>query len=112
MQSLLRTKVGIFHADNAVTLTELEKLRDEGRLEEVLYPVESAFEECPSLHVQPQYQKLLDNGNAFYGNQTLEKTIYPEGKWVKVYGDGRFFGVYAYEKETRRYKPVKMFFSE
>ena len=112
MQSLLRTKVGIFQAEEAITLSQLEKIRDEGRLEEIVYPVESAFEECPSLHIQPEHQKLLDNGNAFYGNQTIEKTIYPVGKWIKVYGKEQFFGIYAYEKETRRYKPVKMFFQE
>ena len=112
MQSLLRTKVGIFYAEDAITLTQLEKIRDEGGLEDILYPVESAFEECPSLHIQPAYRKLLDNGNAFYANQTVEKTMYPSGKWVKVYGDTMFYGVYAYEKETRRYKPVKMFFAE
>ncbi len=112
MQSLLRTKAGIFGAEDAITLTQMEKIRDEGRLEEILYPVESVFEECPSLHIQPDYQKLLDNGNAFYAHQTMEKTTYPVGKWVKVYGKERFFGVYAYEKEARRYKPVKMFFPE
>ena len=112
MQSLQRTKVGHFLIQDAVTLAQLERIRDEGRLEEILYPVESAFAECPSMHVRPEYQKLLDNGNALYANQTVEKTVHIAGKWVKVYGGETFFGIYAYDKENRRYKPVKMFFSE
>ncbi len=112
MQSLLRTKVGIFELDKAVTLSQLEAIRDEAGLESILYSVESAFEECPSLHIKPDFRKLLDNGNAFYTNQTLEKITYPEGKWVKVYGDSLFYGIYAYDKVNRRYKPVKMFFAE
>ncbi len=112
MQSLRRTKVGIFKLDGAITLSQLEKIRDDDGLEGILYPVESAFEDCPSIHIQPTYRKLLDNGNAFYPNQTVEKTTYPEGKWVKVYGDTQFYGVYAYDKVNRRYKPVKMFFAE
>ena len=112
MQSLMRTKVGVFELGKAVTLAELEQIRDTVGLESLLYPVESAFEECPSLHVKPEFQKLLDNGNAFYPNQTIEKITYPEGMWVKVYGQDRFYGVFAYDPANRRYKPVKMFFAE
>jgi len=112
MQSLMRSRVGIFLAKDAITLSRLEQIRDEGRLEEILYPVESAFAECSALHVKPEYQKLLDNGNAFYANQTLEKAVYSPGEWVKVYGGDVFFGIYSYDKENRRYKPVKMFFAE
>ena len=111
MQSLLRTKVGIFHVKDAVTLSQLEQIRDAGGLDKLLYPVESAFEECPSLHIQPAHRKLLDNGNPFYANQTVEKKVYPPDTWVKVYGDTQFYGVYAYEQSGKRYKPVKMFLS-
>lgn len=112
MQSLMRTKVGSFSLEKAVTLSQLEAIRDEQGLESILYPVESAFAECPALHIKPEFRKLLDNGNAFYPNQTLEKITYSEGEWVKVFGDTLFYGVYAYDKVNRRYKPVKMFFAE
>lgn len=111
MQSLERTRVGTFSLDKAVTLAQLEAIRDEGKLEEILFPVESAFTECPALHVLPEYQKLLDNGNAFYGNMTLEKKTYPESQWVRVYVGDVFYGIFAYDRQNRRYKPVKMFFS-
>lgn len=112
MQSLLRTKVGIFKVEDAITLTELEHIRDTVGIASKLYAVDSVFEELPSLHVEEEYCKLLDNGNAFYANQTLEKKKYPENEWVRVYGKDKFYGIYAYEKEKHRYKPVKMFLSE
>lgn len=112
MQSLLRTKVGIFKVEEAITLAQLESLRDEERLAEVVHAVDSVFAELPALHVEEEYCKLIDNGNAFYANQTLEKQKYPEMEWVRVYGREKFYGIYTYEKEKHRYKPVKMFLSE
>lgn len=110
MQSLKRTRVGKFALQDAVTLSELETLRDEGRLEEILIPVEDAFENLPALHVKQEFHKLLDNGNAFFPGQTKENKSYPDGEWVKIYWeDGRFAGIYAYEAGRKWYKPVKMF---
>ncbi len=112
MKSLLRTKVGMFTLEKALTLTELEKIRDEGRIEEYLFPVDSAFADCPALQVLPEFVKLIDNGNSFYVNQTVEKKRYHGQALVRVYGNDKFYGVFAYEEEKRRYKPVKMFLSE
>ena len=112
MQSLLRTKVGIFDVEEAISLAELEQIRDTIGIESRLYSVESVFAELPALHVQEEYCKLLENGNAFYANQTQEKKKYPENDWIRVYGNNKFYGIYAYEKEKHRYKPVKMFLEQ
>lgn len=113
MASLKRTRVGQFGVKDAITLSQLERLRDEERMEEVLYSVDSVFSHCQALHILPEFQKLLDNGNSFFPNQTCEGTRLPEGEWVRVYAqNGRFYGVYAYEKSRRWYKPVKMFLEQ
>lgn len=110
MKSLLRTRSGSFGLEEAITLSQLERLRDEGRMTEALLPVDSVFSECPALHVTEEFQKLLDNGNAFYENQTREGLIYPEGALVRIYReDESFAGVYAFDAARRRYQPVKMF---
>lgn len=110
MKSLQRTRVGSFVLEKAVTLSELETIRDEGRLEEILFPVDSAFAGCPKLHVRQEFRKLVDNGNSFYPSQTMEKKTYGKGEWVAVYRDDEsFVGVYAYDAGRKWYKPVKMF---
>lgn len=110
MQSLVRTKVADFALEEAVTLSELQQLRDAEKLEAVLLPVDKVFADCPALHVQEKWRKLIDNGNSFYANQTLENHTYPAGDWVRVYReDGSFVGVYAYDNSRKWYKPVKMF---
>ena len=110
MKNLQRTRAGSFRLENAVTLSQLESLRDGGRLEEVLFPVDSVFSDYPSLHVEEAFQKLLDNGNAFFADQTGEKKVYPAGSPVRVYReDDSFAGIYAYDKERKWYRPVKMF---
>lgn len=110
MQSLQRTRAGSFCLSGAVTLGELQQLRDEQRLGEVLQPVDSVFVSCPALHVQSDHTGLLDNGNAFFPGQSCENVVYEPGRWVRAYRqDGSFAGIYAYAPEKKWYKPVKMF---
>ena len=110
MRSLLRTKAGSFQLEDAVHLSKLEELRDEGRVEEVLIAVDAVFADCPALHVKDKFVGLLDNGNAIYSDQTQEGKRYKPGQWVRFYRmDGCFAGVYAWHEEKERYQPVKMF---
>lgn len=110
MKSLVRTKVGRFCLEQAIPLERLQEWKDRGELLQAVLPVDEVFEGAPSLHVRGEWQKLLDNGNAFYPEHTLENRIFKEGEWVRVYrADESFAGIYAYEKAGRRYRPVKMF---
>ncbi|MDE6925924.1 MAG: tRNA pseudouridine(55) synthase TruB [Acetatifactor sp.] len=110
MQSLRRTRVGMFGLEQAVTLGRLQELKDTGRLSEAVHPVESCFRECPVLHVSEEAVRLLENGNAIYPDQTGEKRVCGPREWVRFHRpDGSFAGIYAYEEAEQRYKPVKMF---
>lgn len=109
MKSLQRTRVGCFTLEQAVTLTQLEQVRDREGLEQVVLSADSVFAQCPALHIKQEFQKLLDNGNAFYPNQTLEGETHSAGEWVRVYRGELFTGVYTYDKGRKWYKPVKMF---
>lgn len=110
MGKLERTRVGEFVLENAHTLGELQQLKEEGRLGGAVIPVDSVFAEYPALHMRRDYCRLVDNGNVFYAGQTLEEEIHADGGWVRVYRpDESFAGIYVWEPEQRRYKPVKMF---
>ena len=110
MQSLERTRVGSFCLEDAFTLKELQHKKDENRLEDAVLPVDSVFADCPALHVEPVFCRLLDNGNAVLPGQTAEQRAYEEGQWVRMHRpDGSFAGIYAYETARGWYRPVKMF---
>lgn len=110
MQSLKRTRVGRFQLEQARTLGQLQELKDGDRLKEALLGVDSVFAECPALHIEKEFQRLADNGNPFLPEQTAEKQLCDQGKWVRVYRkDESFIGIYSYEADRKRYKPVKMF---
>ena len=109
MKSLERTRVGQFSLEKAVTLSELEQIRDRGAFDEVLFPVEHAFLDCPKLHMREEMQKRLENGNAILPEHTREGIVYEEG-WVRMArSDGSFAGVYTYNRDRQWYQPVKMF---
>ena len=66
MESLLRTRVDRFKLEDSLTLSQIEKLRDEGRVEEVVVPVEGVFLGLPALVTKPgDGDKLVHNGNPF-----------------------------------------------
>lgn len=110
MESLERTRVGNFSLEEALTLTQLQELKDQGRLSQAILPVESVFQNCPVLHVREDLVRLLENGNALTLEQTAEKERYTRGRWVRVcFPDNRFAGIYAYDEGKGRYQPVKMF---
>lgn len=110
MKSLVRTRVADFSLENAVTLNELQELKDKGQLQEAVLPVDRCFAEFPALHVKQEWRKLLENGNSFYAGQTVEGTCFPPQQWVRVYRDDECFtGIYAFDTARKWYKPVKMF---
>ena len=66
MESLLRTRVDRFELKDSLTLSQIEKLRDEGRVEEAVVPVEGVFLRLPALVTKPgDGDKLVHNGNPF-----------------------------------------------
>lgn len=109
MASLVRTRVDGFLAEEALPLSRIERLRDEGKLMEHVIPVDEIFSGLPKLTVKEEHRKLIDNGNPFYGSMCIDSPCGQE-KDVRVYGeDGRFYGIYAFEPEQERYRPVQMF---
>ena len=74
MESLLRTRVDRFKLEDSLTLSQIEKLRDEGRVEERVVPVEGVFLGLPALITKPgDGDKLVHNGNPFPAELAVEE---------------------------------------
>lgn len=110
MRSLKRTRAGKFGLDEALTLGQIQQLKDEGRIKQCILPVDSVFTDCPVLHVRKDDLRLLDNGNSVRPDQTRERELYAPDRWVRFYRpDESFAGIYAYDLSQEKYRPVKMF---
>lgn len=110
MTELERTKVMCFDAKSAYKISDLEKLRDEGRLLEAVTPTDSYFYEFNKMKVLESHRKAIDNGNKLY-RKMVELDFEPEnGEIVRVYRDcGKFMGLYSYDKAENSFTPYKMF---
>ena len=106
MEELKRTRVGIFETDNSYTLNQIEKLVNEGRIEEIITGTEYMFD-YPKLVLREQDDYLVKNGNMFRSKE------YPKIEDLcKVYlSNGILAGIYGYDEESGFYKPKKMFLS-
>ena len=109
MEKLLRTRVERFTLEEAYTLSQIEKIRDEGQLEEILTPVDRLFSQYPLFQAVSEAEKRLENGNPLLCEE-LTEVKEPERGPVRIYAaDGRFSGIYQYDPKIHRYRPVKMF---
>ena len=110
MTALTRTKAGEFQIEKAYTLSKIQQLSDEGRLWEILVPIEKVFENLPSVTVKKDASKALLNGNQLKIEE-IEKSIDTMEK-VRVYdSEGNFYGIYEYDSFRKLFCPVKLFFT-
>mgnify|MGYP005959842749 CR=1 FL=1 len=107
MQSLKRTRVGLFGTDTSYTLSQLQELADNSKIEDVIIAVDNMFPDYPKVTVCEGFDKLLYNGN-----KLPEKAIIGEigdNKEVRLYNNSQeFIGIYKYEKGE--FIPVKIFY--
>lgn len=110
MDKLERTQVERFNVEDSITLSEIEKLRDEGKLDEHLVPVDCMLDMYSKCIVSEKFDKLVYNGNKFTSRNTLLKMNFEHKQKVRVYAqNGEFIGLYEYDAEKQVYSPVKMF---
>lgn len=111
METLQRMRVGNFHIEQALKLSQIEELVRENRLEEYVIAPDAVFEEYESLTVMPEFDKVLLNGNKLYFKQVRAvRKRFEDGEWTRVYAsNGTFTGVYTYCEQEHCFKPYKMF---
>lgn len=110
LSSLRRIKAAGFSIHQAITLTELQRRKEEGSLEEVIIPIDSVFLHLPKLIAKKSCSKLLYNGN-WLSNECLHEHIRSnDTEQFRIYDEEmQFTGVYQYDEQKDEYKPVKLF---
>ena len=115
MEELVRTKVSSFMLTEAKTLAEVENFVADGRLSEIITPVDAMFAHYPALCVTEKWDKFAYNGNALPKDAVGDV---PDGHSisdvhrVRLYNSKEeFIGLYDYKKSENKYKLVKMFYT-
>ena len=110
MEELERIAVGRFHLRDALTLKEIQEMKEEGTLEEVLRPVDSVFLQYPKMQVKASCESLAFNGNPLpkKGVEVFEGA--KEDQIFRLYTEsGEFLALY--KKTPKDYRIVKMFYA-
>ena len=110
MESLLRTRAGVFHIEDALFLAQVEQLVRENRVQDVIIPPDDMFPDMRKEKVKSQYQKQLVNGNSLTLRMLSDGSGFYDNEQVRIYSEqGIFYGIYRYEEKTEIFYPVKMF---
>jgi len=109
MANLVRTRCGQFVLEKAYRLSEIEELAKRGELDCIVMPTDTVFAELPAHRVKKEFEVLAKNGNPLL-EQQLQSCPDRDKDRIRIYDEaGRFYGVYGWQEEERRFKPVKMF---
>lgn len=110
MQSLVRTQAGQFFLEEAVTLFAVEQARDEGRLQELILPIERMLAAYPEVFIKTEYERFLYNGNQLELRMLEMTPQLEDGDGVRVCDKaGRLIGLYRFSGNVKKLQPDKMF---
>ena len=111
MESLIRTRVSTFRIEDAKTLDEIETLKQEGKLAELLVPIDAMFPFYPKITVKDDWKAFAKNGNPLDLKMLKEACGQDEETPVRLYAEsGKFIAIYQWKE--KKYHIVKMFFNE
>lgn len=111
MESLIRTRVSTFRIEDAKTLDEIETLKQEGKLAELLVPIDAMFLSYPKITVKDDWKAFAKNGNPLDLKMLKEACGQDEETQVRLYDEsGKFIAIYQWKE--KKYHIVKMFFNE
>ena len=132
MSGLLRDDVNGIKAENAYKISDLIALKEEGRLEEAVLPMDELLRSVPAVSVNESGVKYLSNGNRLRrenlsnipentgssdksyintGSADDKSEIYTvieNAQFFRVYSEGELKALYTYDKTKKDFKVYKM----
>lgn len=110
MASLTRSRVGMFGIEEALRLSEIEKLRDEDKISNVIVSPDAVFSDCREVKTAAEARRFLENGNKIPAGMLGDHGSLREKERLRMYDEaGRFYGIYEYHAGAKEARPVKMF---
>jgi tRNA pseudouridine55 synthase len=111
MEELVRTKVSRFELADSMTLSQVQELKENGKLEEILVPIDEMFSDYEAITLKEEFMSFVYNGNTFLPKHVKQYVELADGKLVRVYDDKEnFIAIYKFVKEKYVFKIEKMFY--
>jgi tRNA pseudouridine synthase B len=92
MTGLIRSKTGIFEIDKAISLEDLERLRDEDKLEENSWSVEDVLSDLPYIVLKDNAVKYYSNGGKIEDRRFDDHSLDENSDLARVYSKEGFIG--------------------
>lgn len=113
MKSLVRSRVGSFALNDALTIDKVKELVQDNRLADFIVKADNMFPELCIVNVKPDYYKQLKNGNCLDWDMVYITREPDNDERLRVYdGEGIFYGIYRSDSIAKMLYPVKMFITE
>ena len=101
---------GVFDINDALTLKQVESLRDSGTLFEHIRSIDSVFTDYPAVTVSAKEEKKLYNGNPLPWNACTVTEGDASGMYRVYDKEGHFIGIYRKAAQSDILHPDKLFF--
>ena len=128
MSALLREEINGIYARDGFRISELQDMKDQGRLEETVLPIDKLLSSVPAVRVKKSGEKLLSNGNRLgvgdiqivnvgssdsrfsedgLSDELTEKAL-NSAEFFRVYMGDELKALYTYDRNKKDYKVFKM----
>ncbi|HBZ02621.1 MAG TPA: tRNA pseudouridine(55) synthase TruB [Lachnospiraceae bacterium] len=110
MSGLLRSEINGIYMSDSLKITDIEKLREEGKLGDSIQPMDALLSRFPEAHVKKESERFLANGNRLRLGSFEEDNdaSLKKAEFFRVYMGDEIKGLYTYDKENNNYKVFKM----
>ncbi len=113
MEELLRTRVSSFELKNSLKLDEVKVYREQGKLSDILIPVDEMFADRKAVTVKKQFEALAYNGNELKASAMKMREEAVDNEQVRLYDEaGHFIGIFIYHGKQQRFTVEKMFLDQ
>lgn len=109
MTGLRRTRACGFTVENAITLDRLKEIKEQGRLEEYIMPVDSIFSDFALVRVSEKQAVRFCNGAPLDLDRLNGIKNADYGELIRVYGNGEFLGLGITDSERNQLRIKKIF---